>query len=527
MKHGTAPTSAELSNIDTRLGPLEKKCEKLIITDEVTPPSNEVLPPSNEVLPPECIHLILGLFDWRLAVRLRGKLGKGYKDFTSHPAFVQSRPEAEGEYSPISFMVDAKDDLLWVGLNTKTRKWESLPSLNFAKDTVLPSPDPDLFKDYLVAGDGGLVCFNVGKSAGRESIVVCNPLTRQVKLLPPLKYPRHPVLMHFRIVDDIGNYKIVVAGSAATGTEDVSLKTEEYDSRTGLWECPEGSDLPCQPFGLNEYQNGVQIGDLLLCGAIIDTRGRGILIYDLKKKTWLQDHRKLHIPLVRTSESNMGHLATSQLVECGGSVYVFSEQECGREVYFLIHKLNLDGLESNPWEEIMRRKRVGGRGLLVYPEYTCIAVSEHELAIFNTVEHTIEIVDLNNPSEVASLRSAPSHKANRFHSLNPIGFPYRPSFGSLVCPRGRHPNSRCIFDLKQGQYCSECERRNSDSGLITVRSSPVTVANDGPIAEIPLVIAEPSPMLEDDKSRFKTRRRRQKKGMRNSPSVNAPLDCFT
>jgi hypothetical protein len=280
-----------------------------------------------------------------------------------------------------------------------------------------------------------------------------------VKLLPPLKHPRHPVLMHFKVDDDSGHYKIVVAGSAAIGTEDLSLKTEEYDSRTGEWECPENSDMPCPAFGLNEYQNGVYFTDsdreLLLCVAIIDTRGRGVLAYDLQKHKWLEGLTNFHIPLVR-NELNVGYLATTQIVECGGAVYVFTEQECGKEVYFLIHKLNLDGYDDKPWDEILRRKRTGGRGLLVYPEFMCVPVSEYELCIFNSVEHTIEIIDLNKPTEVKPPLPAPSSKANRFHSLNPIGFVVRPSFVSVVCPRGRNPGSRC--DLKQ-QFCSECERR--------------------------------------------------------------------
>lgn len=305
---------------------------------------------------------------------------------------------------------------------------------------------------------------NVGKSTGREELVVCNPLTRQVKVLPPLHHSRHPVLMHLK-VDDDGHYKIVVAGSAAIGTEDLSLKTEEYDSRTGKWECPPDSDMACAPFGLNEYQNGVYYTDsgreLLLCVAIIGTRGRGVLAYDLKAHTWIPALTRFHIPLVR-NETNVGYLATTQIVECGGSVYVFSEQECGKEVFFLIYKLNFDGPEDQPWDEVLRRKRAGGRGLLVYPEFTCAAVSEHELCIFNTVEHTIELIDLNKPTEVAPLLPAPSSKANRFHSLNPIGFVYKPSFNSDVCPRGRDPTQLCEY-YKPGKYCSECERRDPQS----------------------------------------------------------------
>ena len=403
---------------------------------------------------------ILSLLPMNEVLGLRSKLGRALKDAIHRPAFRENRPSSEAEYGPSFFTTDSElGDMHWHGFDINLRKWSRLPSLNFAKPT-LPSPDPDLFKDYLVAGDGGLLCIYVGKASGREKLVMCNPLTQQVKVLPPLTYPRHPVLMHLKVDHDTGHYKVIVVGSAAIGTEELSLKTEEYDSRKGEWEYPVGSDLPCPAFGLNEYQNGVYFKDsereLLMCVAIIDTRGRGVLVYDITKKKWAQGP---HIPLVR-SEPNVSHLATTQIVECGGSVFVFSEQECGRDVHFLIHKLIPEVSGDFTWEEVMKHKRTGGRGLLVYPEFTCVPVSEHELCIFNTVEHTMEMIDLSYPTEVAPLQSAPISKGNRFHSLNPIGFVFRLNFGSVVCPRGRNPELRCDFKL---QICSECEGRESSN----------------------------------------------------------------
>ena len=418
-----------------------------------------------EPLFPELIADIIGRHGpMRAVIKLRSELGKAFKYVIYQPAFLRNRPQSEGGYSPIFFMADhEKGDLHCYGRDTSSGEWTRLPSLNFDKET-LPSPEPDLFKDYLVAGDGGLMCINVGKATGREKLVVCNPLTQQAKVLPPLNHARHPVLMHLKVDHDSGHYKVIVAGSAAIGTEALSLKTEVYDSRKGKWDCPEGSDLPCPPFGLNEYQNGAYYKDtereLLMCVAIVDTRGRGVLVYDITKKKWAQE-KQLHIPLVR-SEPNVSHLATTQIIECGGFVFVFSEQECGRDVYFVIHKLIPEGSGDFTWDEVMKRKRTGGRGLLVYPEFTCVPVSEHELSIFNTVEHSVETIDLNNVTEVPPLQKvAPSQKGNRFHSLNPIGFVFTPSFRSVVCPRGRNPEFRC--DIKGSEHCSECKRRDSES----------------------------------------------------------------
>ena len=441
-----------------------------VIDPSVQPEVVQDDPQGVEPLLGELTDDILGRLPMLEAMQLRPELGKAFKNAIHRPAFRRNRPDAEGEFSPSYFMTDDEGDLHWHGFDTKLRKWTRLPSLNFAKE-ILPSPDPDLFKDYLVAGDGGLLCMNVGKARGREKLIVCNPLTQHVKVLPPMCFPRHPVLMHLKVDHDSGHYKVFVAGSAAIGTEKLSLKTEVFDSRRGAWECPEGSDLPCPPFGLNEYQNGAYYKDtereLLMCVAIVDTRGRGVLMYDIKKGKWVQGSqvKQLHIPLIRSEPND---LVSTQVIEFDGSVLVFSEQESGWDVYFLIHKLIPDSSGEFTWDEVMRRKKTSSTtGSLEYPEFTCVPVSEHELCIFNTLEHTIEIIDLNNPTEVTPFREAPAPilKGNRFHSLNPIGFVFKPSFTCVTCPRGLWFKTRC--DLKGREYCSECERRDSDSSMRT------------------------------------------------------------
>ena len=80
-----------------------------------------------------------------------------------------------------------------------------------------------------------------------------------------------------------------------------------------MWECPDGSDLTCPPFGLNEFQNGVYFKDsereLLMCIAIIDTMRRGLLVYDITNKKWAQGP---HIPsLMRGQVNDVAHLVSS------------------------------------------------------------------------------------------------------------------------------------------------------------------------------------------------------------------------
>jgi len=160
----SASSSASASNHDAKVASLQSKYADLSISPDcssksrrqhevISSPSQNSQDDSEPNLPPELIQDVLGhVRDWRTVMQLRSELGPACKDAFHQPVFRRSRPSAEAEFSPSYFVTDAEGDLHWHGFNTKTRKWESLPSLNFAKKTVLPSPDPDLFKDYLVAG---------------------------------------------------------------------------------------------------------------------------------------------------------------------------------------------------------------------------------------------------------------------------------------------------------------------------------------------------------------------------------------
>ena len=123
----------------------------------------------------EVVDHILSLLPTNEVLGLRPELGRAFKDAILRPAFRENRPSSEAEYGPSFFTTDSElGDMHWHGYDINLRKWSRLPSLNFAKPT-LPSPDPDLFKDYLVAGDGGLLCIDVGIASGREKLVICNP----------------------------------------------------------------------------------------------------------------------------------------------------------------------------------------------------------------------------------------------------------------------------------------------------------------------------------------------------------------
>lgn len=249
-------------------------------------------------------------------------------------------------------------------------------------------------KEFILAGDRNRFCINVGKPPGPGNLVIFNSLTQTVEFLPSLIYRRHPVLMHVKVNDNgDDHFKILIAGSTGiTGSVDLSLKTEVYDSEKGRWEiCP---DLPCLSYGLTEFQTGACYKDsesreFVCCIADIDTEGtKGVLMFDFQKKQWVtQGSIKRQIPLVisRGVVSNISHIANTQIVSCGGLIFVVSEQVCaGDQKYSCIQKLNPDnfGSDCSMWKDILRRKITTvheliypSSQLVLYPDFPCVPLS--------------------------------------------------------------------------------------------------------------------------------------------------------
>ncbi|CAK9261873.1 unnamed protein product [Sphagnum jensenii] len=414
-----------------------------------------------------------------------------FRDLPNRDSFkqarsIESRDDLESMYSPMFFSVH-NGVLEWAGYDLALQEWRTLPSLN-----CLPSPDPGLLKEFLIAGGDGLLCFTVGKSFEDPKLVVCNPLTQETRVLPQMHFPRHPVLMHLLVDRCKNSYKVIVAGSSTTGTEHLCRKTEVYCSKTGSWVVT--GELPGPDFGLNEYQNGAVCDGVLYCVAIADnTAGDKVVIaYHVEKGIWLKNWY-CPIPRFRCQV----YFATTQIVGFGGSIFVFSEQEYLKDVKFCIARLdciqmgptkqkyymeqpnwssasNLSEqpglvrpyceapeaykqenmwsslinkhMDSELWERILKEQkkgkwtklleepRQGSRGLLVYPENTCVAQeSENKLCIFNTVERTMVIHDFeNNSCNNNQTRTELRRNKKKFHSLNPLGFTFKPNFNASV-----------------------------------------------------------------------------------------------
>ena len=348
---------------------------------------------------------------------------KGIQKLIESPAFLSSRGDTVREEGLLTslYLYVKNGGLQWSGYDLVLKKWRPLPTLG-----CLPSPDIDLFKDYLVASGGGLLCANVSSSPHNEELVVCNPMTQTSRVLPPLNFPRNPVLMHMLVNPATKSYKVIVAGSAGM-TEGLILsrKTEVFDSLTSQWEVTD--DLPGPEFSLNEYQTGVCINGILYCIAFMeDGSGKGVLAYNVEEGKWLSDW-KCPLPC----PGNASSFSIAQLVECDGEVYLFSEREACRTVEHGIHKL--EHTSGGTWKNVVKETRTGGRGLLLYPEYACAGFGAGKLCVFNTIEHTGKVYDIRNAGLVEPLPPIVKSKGGEmFHSLNPLSFTFEPNFQSAV-----------------------------------------------------------------------------------------------
>lgn len=336
----------------------------------------------------------------------------------------------EFSLSPVVFYVN--DEEVWsvLGFDINAQTWRRLPPLK-----MLPAPDPELFKDFLVAGGVGLFCVNAGKSPDKEKLIICNPLTQEVRNLPPLNFPRHPVVMCVHVNLTANTYTVIVAGSSGIGTEKLSKKTEIYNSVEKEWVTV--GDVPGPDFGLNEYQTGsyCERWKILFCIGFLSGGGKGILAFHVEKREWLHEWR-CTLPSPSFAENRLiTYFAITQLVVCNGMIYLFSEQEFGRDVKHCIHMLNFEKEGGDRWTRVVEESRKGIRALLVYPEYCCVPQGIGRLCIFNTIERTGDVYEIQENVVVKkeSLPQPPSSQIGvMFHSLNPIGYTFEPSFGVSV-----------------------------------------------------------------------------------------------
>lgn len=359
-------------------------------------------------------------------------VSQGMKTVIESPLFRNSVSELG--FLTSLFLYTKNGALQWSGFDIHLQEWRSLPTLA----CLLPSPGPNyLFKEYLVAAGCGLLCANISKSIDHEEIVVCNPMTQKIRVLPPLNSRRNPVLMHILVDPTTNSYKVIVAGSSGMTQGHLSKETEVYDSNTEAW--TKTGDLPGPEFGLNEYQTGVCVNGKLYCVAFLeDGSSKGVVAYDVKEGRWLTDW-KCPLPC---SGSPTNSSSVAQVVECDGEVYLFSEHENGNVVEHRIDKMMASHTSFGRWTNVVHERKSGGRGLLVYPERACVGFGEGKLCVFNTLELTGKVYDVRKGGDRSESLIVPSPGtplkgggAELFHSLNPLSFTFQPNFQTEVRKR--------------------------------------------------------------------------------------------
>ena len=361
-----------------------KRCRRQCSSD-ISSSSEETQETNWDSLPEDVQHNIWAGLPLRQVFQFQS-ISKSFLNIMKRPGFLQSRlrrSRTEGKFSPMVFFIDPRSGWHWLGFDLNVNEWKRLPSLSF-----LATPDANLFKEFLVAGSGGLLCVNVSKQPGVEQIIICNPLTRDMRKLPPMNFPRQPVLINLILDKDTNNYKVIVAGSATIGSEELSRKTEVYDSITGKWKV--AGDVPGPEYALNEFQTGALSEGVVYCVGFISTGERithGLLAYDVETQMWFHNWECTlpRLPCCQHVASN-----TTQLFESEGSIFVYWEQEHNQTtVHFCVAKLEVSALSpSQPtmWSVVVSESRMGSRGLLVYPEYFGIGHGHGKVCIFNTLE---------------------------------------------------------------------------------------------------------------------------------------------
>lgn len=374
-------------------------------------------------LPNELREDILHRLEFRDLFRLQ-LVAKSFKDYIESDAFRQWRgatSSPEGVFTAISHCIKNKT---WrcTGFDLQSRTWRSLPPFS----PPLPAPEAELFKQYSVCGHGSLMCADVAKWPAKGELVVFSPLIRKTFPLPSLRNPRSPVLVHISVDSRTKSYKVIVGGCATASEEHLSQKMEVFDSEVSAWE--EAPDLPGPRFGLNEHQAGVCVdGVLYLVSFLEGDCGRGVVAFDVEKKTWV-GNRTCPIPF--STHSN-----TLQLVENDGKVYLFSEQERSGGVQHCVDMLEIPSRGAGAtstcqWRNVVRATKPGGRGLQVYPEHTCVSFGEGKLCVLNALTRAGVVYSVLDGKQVEVLQPPPPDAivGDTFFTLNPACFTLQPSF---------------------------------------------------------------------------------------------------
>lgn len=118
------------------------------------------------------------------------------------------------------------------------RRWYRLPLYNLRPSLQFWKGDV-----YLVAADGGLLCYMVGFASPQKDVkfIIVNPIANTWRQLPPLA-AKPPLVCGLHVDKLRGTYKLILAGESLTFNEEEARATHLFDSVTEEWKS--GGDLP-------------------------------------------------------------------------------------------------------------------------------------------------------------------------------------------------------------------------------------------------------------------------------------------
>ncbi|KAJ7527282.1 hypothetical protein O6H91_16G046500 [Diphasiastrum complanatum] len=210
-------------------------------------------------LPQDILVRVLVFLPLKSLLRLRC-VCKRWNYLVDLPRFVTIRAEIAYQ-DPWLLMFKRQDYRVCRAFDESSRKWHRL-ALSF-----LPCKVTDA-----IATAAGLLCFGTEDPA---ILIVCNPLTKNWKVLPPMRCEGSRGVIGLMVDRKMNTYSIIAARHFS---HEYDMKTEVYDSRQNNWKVT--GDLPPKTLLRRDtvYWNGV----LYLLTAEPFT----LLAYDFAKGTW-------------------------------------------------------------------------------------------------------------------------------------------------------------------------------------------------------------------------------------------------
>lgn len=224
---------------------------------------------------------------------------------------------------------------VFFGYNHSLKKWQRLPPLDFLpQEARVP-----------VASSKGLVCFR-----GDASLFLCNPVARTWRELPMITYKWPPAVSAHIVVDcSTDSYKVIIAGKIRHNfVTDMVRSVAVYELKTNAWRVVDAQ----RPLNVFSYGPTAAVcGNLLYCEAISSRGELGVMVYDIENEVW---DNNLH----EISRDDRGDYQLTQVVECGGSIYMV----LGRGFGGIVTLVYILKLESETVEGIRSRGDENVRG---------------------------------------------------------------------------------------------------------------------------------------------------------------------